>query len=134
MSRFKRGAGSIPVPGTGEHVTMNEIMHKNLSVLGFFFASLLAIGFVAASLELALKKVDPKYNYSEKFEVYRDESGNPKYAMGGCTNDTSCVPTGCGLEYCANEGIASTCEVKADHPANAGYKCGCLDQMCVWIR
>lgn len=113
---------------------MIERMHKSFSTLGYFFAALLLVGFFARSLDFLLARVDPKQNTSGKLEAYLNEEGGLKYASGACSVDADCVPTGCSLEYCGSEGVASTCEVKADHPANAGFKCGCLGQTCAWTK
>lgn len=50
-------------------------------------------------------------------------------SFGSCTEDTDCMPSGCGSETCASEPIASTCD--CTRPAAS---CGCIDGACVWYN
>lgn len=68
-------------------------------------------------------------------EIYMDEAVQPKYAQGTCSTEGDCTPAGCGGEVCSDDpGLITTCEVKPDAPDPNIYKCGCVEDQCVWYK
>ncbi len=66
-----------------------------------------------------------------------------EWSDGICSNNNDCkaIEFGCGgghIECTSNEeewiNKASTCEVVMNHPSTKGFKCGCYNGSCAWIK
>lgn len=107
-------------------------MKENFSTLAYLLASLIIIAFFAKSLDYLVTRAEPATTL-ESSEVLKDDRGKFKYASGSCETDLECVASGCSMEFCASEGVVSTCELKPDAPNPEAYKCGCFEGYCAWI-
>ena len=67
--------------------------------------------------------------------VYADDEGNPKYAQGDCQIKADCQPAGCSMHVCSNNPeLITTCELVDDFPDKEVYKCGCIENRCLWYE
>jgi len=107
-------------------------MKENFSIFAYLLASLIIIAFFAKGLDYFIARSEPAVNTTS--EVLRDDEGKLKYASGTCENDSECLAEGCSMEFCASEGIVSTCELKPDAPDRETYKCGCSEGYCAWKK
>ncbi|MGB6839343.1 MAG: hypothetical protein WBD86_03150 [Microgenomates group bacterium] len=79
------------------------------------------------------KPSSKKYNGAKI--IYKDEKGEPKYALGTCKIDSDCVPAGCSSQLCSNDlDIITTCEFREDFPDKNIYSCGCIEKKCAWYK
>lgn len=69
----------------------------------------------------------------KSIEIFSDSSGNPILAMGNCSQDSDCSPTGCSSHICSDHSVTTTCEL-GEFPEKETYACGCQDNRCVWYR
>ena len=111
-------------------------MKQNFVVLVYLAASLLIIAFFAKSLDILLNRLEnPTKAEVQNIEVYDTQNGTLRYASGVCSESSDCFVAGCSNEICANEQeVASTCDLKPDHPKDFGYECECYNNKCTWIK
>lgn len=95
--------------------------------------------FLCLSFYIILKQLfltgEVKNNLSENnhVEIFSDSKGTPLLATGSCKNNSDCIQTGCSSQICANHKLTTTCEL-GKFPEKETYKCGCLENQCVWFR
>lgn len=56
---------------------------------------------------------------------------------GSCLMQSDCTVTGCSSEICQSkkeETRLSVCIFREDTPQSMGYRCGCVNQKCSWLR
>ncbi len=111
-------------------------MSKNFSILAYLFASLVVVAFFAKSLDFFVDKSQSQSKSTIiQEEIYTDDTGNLKYASGGCNEDLDCFFSGCNREICTSQtGIVSACIAIKDHPQDLGYTCGCYKNKCSWLK
>jgi len=60
-------------------------------------------------------------------------SGDSRFSLGACTQDSDCLVGGCSSEVCGSEpGIVTTCELGENFPSPEKYTCGCVNKACGW--
>lgn len=106
-----------------------------------FFASIMAGLLIVALFAVLLSNFVSRYQDSPSIpptpvseNVFRNDDGSLKYAVGTCSTDSDCYVAGCSSEMCADTlDLITTCEVKPDAPDPSMYSCGCYEGNCAWI-